>query len=137
MSVMVRSCHACVNFVPWASFTSTLRSGSSPSPMRQRARPIACTKLPVDVREIFTCAHLKFTVYGRKQTDIHTISANAVTLVWGSPQLVENFWCTLPARESFPLCSFGGPGASYLQGELDTKDSQEGQPERAHLLSRR
>ena len=34
-----------VVFVPWASFMSTLHSGSSPSPMRQRAGPIACTKL--------------------------------------------------------------------------------------------
>ena len=32
-------------------------------------------------------AHLKFTVYSRKQTYIHTTSANAVTLVWGSLRL--------------------------------------------------
>ena len=38
-SVMVRSCHACVVFVPRASFTSTLHSGSSPSPTRQWAGP--------------------------------------------------------------------------------------------------
>ena len=57
-----------VVFVPRASFTPTLRSGSSPSPTWQRAGHIACTSL----HEIFKCAHLKFTVYGRKQTDIHT-----------------------------------------------------------------
>ena len=32
-------------------------------------------------------AHLKFTVYGCGQTDIHTTSANAVTLVWRSLKL--------------------------------------------------
>ena len=40
------------------------------------------------LHEIFKFAHLKFTVYGRGQTDIHTTSANAVTLVWGSLRLV-------------------------------------------------
>ena len=39
------------------------------------------------LHEIFKCAYLKFTVYGRKQTYIHTTSANAVTLVWGSLRL--------------------------------------------------
>jgi len=37
-------------FVPRASFTSTLHSGSSPSPMQQRAGPITCMKLPVHVQ---------------------------------------------------------------------------------------
>ena len=36
LSVMVRSCYACVNFVSRASFMLTLRSGSSPSPTQQR-----------------------------------------------------------------------------------------------------
>ena len=54
-----------VVFVPPASFTPTLRSGSCPLPTRQRAGHIACTKLPC-LREIFKCAHLKFTVYDRK-----------------------------------------------------------------------
>ena len=35
----------------------------------------------------FICAHLKFTVYGRKQASIHTHVRNAVTLVWGSLRL--------------------------------------------------
>ena len=39
------------------------------------------------LHEVFTCAHLKFTVYGHKQRDIHTISTNAVMLVWGSLRL--------------------------------------------------
>ena len=71
---MVRSCHACVNLSRLRSsgFMLTLRSGSSLSPMRQRAGHIACTKLPVGLPEIFICAHLKFTVYGRKHADIHT-----------------------------------------------------------------
>ena len=37
-----------VVFVPWASFTLTLRSGSSPSPTRQGAGSNTCTKLPKD-----------------------------------------------------------------------------------------
>ena len=46
LSVLVCSCHACVNFVPQVLM---LHSGSSHSPMRQRAGHIACTKLPEDV----------------------------------------------------------------------------------------
>ena len=42
-----------------------LHSGSNPSPTRQRARHIACTK---GLHEIFKYTHLKFTVYGRKHT---------------------------------------------------------------------
>ena len=46
----------------------------------------------------FKRAHLKFSVYGRKQTDrqtdrqtyIHTHVCNAVTLVWGSLRLAPN-----------------------------------------------
>ena len=80
---MVRSCHACAtrsNFF----FTPTLRSDSSPSPtidLRQR----------FSLCEIFKHAHLKFTVYGRKQASkqasIHTHVHNAVTLMWGSLML--------------------------------------------------
>ena len=58
-----------VVFVPRASFMPTLRSGSSPSPTRQWAGHIACTK---GLHEIIKYAHLKFTVYGRKHTYIHT-----------------------------------------------------------------
>ena len=37
----------------------------------------------VDLREIFECAHLKFTVSGQsKQASIHTHVRNAVMLVW-------------------------------------------------------
>ena len=52
LSVMVRSCHACVYLSRLRSlgFTPMLRSGSSPSLMRQRAGHIACTKLPDDVQ---------------------------------------------------------------------------------------
>ena len=51
LSVMVRSCHACVKLSRLRSsgFTLTLHSGSSPSPTRQWAGHIACTKLPEDV----------------------------------------------------------------------------------------
>ena len=61
-----------VVFVPRASFTSTLRSGSSPSPMRQRAGPIACTKLPVDVQSSWNIYMRSFKIYGIwPQTDRH------------------------------------------------------------------
>ena len=52
LSVIVRSCHACVNLSHLRSlgFTPTLRSGSSLSPTWQRAGHIACTKPPEDVR---------------------------------------------------------------------------------------
>ena len=62
----------------------TLCSGSSPSPTRQRAGPARKT---ISLHEILKSAHLKFTVYGRKQTDLHTTSTNAVMLVWGSLRL--------------------------------------------------
>ena len=56
------------------------------------------------LHEIFTCAYLKFTVYGHKQTDrqtdIHTTSANAVTLVWGSLRLAP---ITLPTYTDIPV----------------------------------
>ena len=91
LSVMVRSCHACVVFVPRASFTLTLRSGSSPSPMRQWAGHIACTKV---FHEIFKYAHLKFTVCGRSiDSQTYTHVRNAVTLVWGSLRLAPTSLC--------------------------------------------
>ena len=68
LSVMVHGCHACVNSSRLRSsgLTPTLRSGSSPSPTRQRA------------------GHTHARNY---HTYIHTTSANAVTLVWGSLRL--------------------------------------------------
>ena len=64
LSVMVRSCHACLNLSRLLSFTPTLRSGSrlSPSPTWQQTENIACTSL----HEILKCAHLW------PQTDRHT-----------------------------------------------------------------
>ena len=53
------------------------------SPTLKQAGHIACTK---GLHEIFKYAHLKFTVYG---CNIHTTSANAVTLVWGSLRLPQ------------------------------------------------
>ena len=86
--VMVHSCQACVNLsrLRSSAFMLTLHSGSSPSPMRQWAGHIACTKLPVGLPEIFKCAHLKFTVYGRKQTctQLPQMQCGARS---GSPQL--------------------------------------------------
>ena len=41
----------------------------------------------IDLREIFECAHLKFTVYGRKHIRMLTHFRNAVPLVWGSLRL--------------------------------------------------
>ena len=80
-----------VVFVPRASFTSTLRSGSSPSPTRDSGvDPLYARNYPwtFSLHEIFTCAHLNLTVDSIwPQTDIHTTSANAVTLVRGSLRL--------------------------------------------------
>ena len=59
LSVMMCSCHACVNLSRLRSsgFTPTLHSGSSPSPTRQRAGHIACRRT-FGLYEIFKCAHL-------------------------------------------------------------------------------
>ena len=79
LSVMVHSCHSCVNLSRLRSsgFTPTLRSGSSPAPTRQRAGISHARNFQrtFGLHEIFKCAHLKFTVYGCKQTYIHTTSA--------------------------------------------------------------
>ena len=58
-------------------------SGSSPSPTRLLS---ACMS-SVFVILKFNHAHLKFTVYGHKQANIHTHVRNAVPLVWGSLRL--------------------------------------------------
>ena len=58
LSVMVRSCHACVVFVPHVSFTATLRSGSGPSPTRQLGISHARNYLRTFGHEIFKCVHL-------------------------------------------------------------------------------
>ena len=73
--VMVRGCHTYVNLSCLCSsgFTSTLHSGSSPSPTRQWAGPIACTKLPVDVQSSWNIYMHSFKIYGIwPQTDRHT-----------------------------------------------------------------
>ena len=55
--------------IPWASFTLTLHSRSNPSPTWQRARHIACTKLPEDVQSSWMHS---FKIYGIwPQTDRH------------------------------------------------------------------
>ena len=69
-----------VVFAPRASFTPTLCSGSS----------LHCTdaSLPEDVRSSWNIQIRSFKIYGIwLRTDIHTNSANAVTLVWGSLRL--------------------------------------------------
>ena len=93
LSVMVRSCHACVDFVlglpsrrrcALAVALHRRDSGLGLSHGRNYPRMFS-------LHELFKCAHLiKFTVglYGRIQTYVHTTSANAVTLVWGSLSLV-------------------------------------------------
>ena len=80
------SCHACFNF-------SRLHSGSA-SGLHMLHN--------INLREIFECTHLKFTVSGRSkqasnQANIHTHMRNAITLVWGSlrfapMKLTEQFW---------------------------------------------
>ena len=89
LSVMVRSCHACVN---WVVFIPRASHGccTLPVALHQRDSGLGISHSHArnylrtfNLHEIFKCAHLKFMVYGRKQTYIHTTSANAVTLVWG------------------------------------------------------
>ena len=86
LSVMVRSCHACVNLsrLRFSGFTPTLRSGSDPSLTQQWAGHAQNYPRTFGLHKIFKCAYLKFTVYGRKHT--HNFR-NAVTLVWGSLRL--------------------------------------------------
>ena len=84
---MVSSCHACIVFVPRA-----LRRRCALAVALHRHNSGLGTKTTrrswtFSLHEIFKCAHLKFTLYSRKQTYIHTTSANAVTLVWGSLRL--------------------------------------------------
>ena len=50
----------------------------------------------------FKHANLKFTVYGRKQASIHTLSVNAITLVWGSLRLAPTSGKTA-AGEHYPV----------------------------------
>ena len=93
LSVMVRSCHACV---PWVVFIPRL-------PLRRRyALAVALHRCDSRLRhieivhettrgstfslhEIFKCAHLNITVYVRKQT----YTQHPVTLVWGSLRLAQ------------------------------------------------
>ena len=100
LSVMVCSCHACVNFshhFSRASFTPMLCSGSSPSLTRQQTGHIACTKLYLKtcgLHEIFKCTHF-CGIW--PQTDIYThnfrkcshasVGRAWVALMWGSLRL--------------------------------------------------
>ena len=72
LSVMVSSCHACIVFVPRASrrrCTLAVALHRRNSGLGTKTTRRSWT---FSLHEIFKCAHLKFTVYGRKQTDIHT-----------------------------------------------------------------
>ena len=88
------SCYTYINFGCRRSGSPTLHSGSF-----------------IDLREIFKCAHLKFTVYGHKQTNtyvrIHTQVSNAVSLVWVSLRLVPNSHMYPPLVWLFVFCLFG------------------------------
>ena len=67
----------------------------------------------------FQRIHLKFSVYGRKQTDrhtyIHTHMHNAVTLVWGSLRLAQIM--DIISMASFLMTHLLEP-ASLFQGSL-------------------
>ena len=91
LSVMMCSCHACVNLSRLRSsgFTPTLRSGSSPSPTQQRAGHIACRRT-FGLYEIFKCAHLNLRYMAE---NIHTYnfckcSHASVGRAWASPNYV-------------------------------------------------
>ena len=88
-----RACCQCIQLKSSSlllSFTATLQSGSSPScSFSLMTFALKCTSAwTFHHREIFECAHLKFTVSGwSKQTNKHRYTRNAVTLVWGSLRL--------------------------------------------------
>ena len=83
---MDRSCHACVNLSRLRSgFLSRRRCGLAVGWVALHRQQAGTRE--TSLREIFKCAHLKFTVYGRKQASIHTHFRNAVMLVWGSLRL--------------------------------------------------
>ena len=82
------------------SFTLTLCSGSSPSPIAGRARDYRSE----DIYEfsLFNCAHLKFTVYASKQT------ANIIRCTSLIPRLLyraggKRAWYTLFVHASSSL----------------------------------
>ena len=83
LSVMVRSCHACVNLSRLCSsgFTPTLRSAVVALHRRCSALGLSHARnypRTFGLHEIFKCAHLL-------TASIHTHNfRNAVTLVWGS-----------------------------------------------------
>ena len=74
-AVAVRALISAV-FVPWASFTPTLCSGSSPSRAGQWTVHIyRMHKTTFRLHEYLKQLIKKFTIHGRKQTYIHTTSA--------------------------------------------------------------
>ena len=80
LSVMVHSCYACAT----RSFTTTLLSGSSPSPTIDPSPRFS-------LHEIFKHAHLKFMVYGRKHTHAHSQCSHAsVGLAQARPNYFVN-----------------------------------------------
>ena len=102
LSVLVRSGHACVNLSRLRSgFLSRRRCALAAGWTRDYPRTFS-------LREILKCAHLKFTVYGRKQTNKHV--CNAVTLVWGSLRVAP-----MRLDHTFGLTSSGktGSGGTY------------------------
>ena len=87
LSVMLSSCHTCIVFVPRA-----LRQHYALAVALHRCNSRLGTKTTrrswtFSLHEILKCAHLKFTIYSRKQTYIHITSANAVMLLLGSLRL--------------------------------------------------
>ena len=106
-----------VVFVPRLSFTPTLCSGSSLYHSAFIAPTHAYLRM-FGLHEIFKFAHLKFTVYGRGQTDIYTTSANAVTLVWGSLRLTPITSYIYTFGRSF--CMITSAQITVLHIELDS-----------------
>ena len=86
LSVMVSSCHVCIVFVPRASrrcCALAVAPHRHNSGLGTKTTPGSWT---FGLHEIFKCAHLKFMVYGRKQTYTQ-LPHMPVTLVWGSLRL--------------------------------------------------
>ena len=88
----------CFNFLPGHRHETrhgiVSRSQTLTHETRHGSSPHASCMHEIDLREIFECAHLKFTVYGRKQASTYvymlTHFRNAVPLVWGSLRLAPN-----------------------------------------------
>ena len=87
-SVMVCSCLACVNFVPQAPSRWRCALAVALHQRDSGLNPSHARNYPWTFKSSWNIYMRSFKFYGIwPQTDIHTTSANAFTLVWGSLRL--------------------------------------------------